>query len=832
MAPDGGEGLVNTVGRTKALQRERTAEGNIPYAAHVSERVVKTRQGDYVQAFRLGGASFETADDEQLNNWHERLNVLWRNIARESVVLWTHVIRHRDAVRVGNGHALGFARDLKAKYLKRLSAETLMVNDLYVSVVYRPAAGFAVGAASRLFSKSHPAEAQLELKDSLDACEKLGQTLLSSLARYEPQVLGVYEWEGRTCSSLLEFFGLLLNGEWQRIVLPRAPIAEVLATTRPLFGFETIEYRTPTRTRLGAMLGIVEYSTPTVTGVFDTLLSTPFPWVLTQSFAFLKKASAQGLLQRQHNRMQSAADFAVSQAEELREALDELTSSEWVMGEHHLSLQVMTEFAQHVDLSSRDRELKVLNDNLARARTLLADHTGMTVGREDLAIEAAFWAQLPGNFAFRPRKAPITSRNFAAMASFHNFPAGRATGNHWGEALTLFVTAAGTPYYFSYHASDPLDPDGGTKKDIGHALIIGPTGSGKTALIAFTLCELQAFGVTTVLFTKDRDTEICIRALGGRYHPIQLGVPTGWNPFQLKSSAANFQFLNDLVRRLVSRADQALTITQENELTEAIRSVLSFEPADRRLGRVLDYLDSTEPEGVYVRLKQWCHARRSDEQDGPYAWIFDNRQDSLMDSMGCALITGFDVTEFLDKPVIRTPINMYLFHVTQQLIDGRRFALFIAEFWKALDDEYFGAFAKDQLKTIRKKNGFVVLDSQSPSDAIKHPHSRTLIEQTPTKICFPNPDATLEDYATDTGLNLTEREYRLIKQDIPTGSRMFLVKQGHNSVVAKLDLKDFDAELSVLSARKANIERMQRFIEAYGEDPQQWLPRFMESEGS
>ena len=820
------------VGRTKALKRERTAEGNIPYAAHVSERVVKTHQGDYIQAFRLGGASFETADDEQLNNWHERLNVLWRNIARESVVLWTHVIRHRDAVRVGNAHAPGFARDLRTKYLKRLSAETLMVNDLYISVVYRPTAGLAVGAASRLFSKSHPAEARLELKDSLDSCEKLGQTLLSSLARYEPQGLGVYEWGGRQCSSLLEFFGLLLNGEWQRVVLPRAPIAEVLATTRPLFGFETIEYRTATRTRLGAMLGIVEYSTPTVTGIFDTLLSTPFPWVLTQSFAFLKKASAQGLLQRQYNRMQSAADFAVSQAEELREALDELTSSEWVMGEHHLSLQVMTEFTEHVDLSLRDRELKVLNDSLARARTLLADHTGMTVGREDLAIEAAFWAQLPGNFAFRPRKAPITSRNFAAMASFHNFPAGRAMGNHWGEALTLFVTAAGTPYYFSYHASDPLDPDGGTKKDIGHALIIGPTGSGKTALIAFTLCELQAFGVTSVLFTKDRDTEICIRALGGRYYPIQLGVPTGWNPFQLKSSAANFQFLNELVRRLVSRADRPLTITQENELTEAIRSVLSFESADRRLGRVLDYLDSTEAEGVYVRLKQWCHARRGDEQDGPYAWIFDNAQDSLIDSLGSALTTGFDVTEFLDKPLIRTPINMYLFHLTDQLIDGRRFALFIAEFWKALDDEYFGAFAKDQLKTIRKKNGFVVLDSQSPSDAIRHPHSRTLIEQTPTKICFPNPDATLEDYASDSGLNLTEREYRLIKQDIPLGSRMFLIKQGHNSVVAKLDLKDFDAELAVLSARKANIERMQRLIESCGEDSHRWLPRFMDGEGS
>ena len=98
--------------------------------------------------------------------------------------------------------------------------------------------------------------------------------------------------------------------------------------------------------------------------------------------------------------------------------------------------------------------LKALNDHIALARSFLAD-TGMLVAREDLALEAAFWAQLPGNFAVRPRKAPITSRNFAAMAPFHNYPVGRATGNHWGEALSMFVTSARSPYHFSLHASDP-----------------------------------------------------------------------------------------------------------------------------------------------------------------------------------------------------------------------------------------------------------------------------------------------------------------------------------------------------------------------------------------
>ena len=122
-----------------------------------------------------------------------------------------------------------------------------------------------------------------------------------------------------------------------------APINEVLATSRIFFGTEALEYRLPTGTRTGAMLGIKEYPTPTMVGMFDALLSAPFPFVLTQSFAFLTKAAGQALLQRQFNRMVNAGDFAVSQAEELKDALDALTSNEFVMGDHHFSLQVMAD---------------------------------------------------------------------------------------------------------------------------------------------------------------------------------------------------------------------------------------------------------------------------------------------------------------------------------------------------------------------------------------------------------------------------------------------------------------------------------------------------------
>ncbi len=219
------------------------------------------------------------------------------------------------------------------------------------------------------------------------------------------------------------------------------------------------------------------------------------------------------------------------------------------MGDHHFSLQVMAQVPDPGLTENEIGRLKPLNDHVAMARSLLAD-TGMLVAREDLAVEAAFWAQLPGNFAFRPSKAPITSRNFAAMAPFHNYPTGRADGNHWGEALTLLVSSARSPYHFSLHASDPTEPDGGSRKDTGHTLVCGPTGSGKTVFIGFLISMLARRNATQVIFDKDRGLEILVRALGGEYFPLKSGVPTGFNPLQLPVTPANVEFLKNWLREL------------------------------------------------------------------------------------------------------------------------------------------------------------------------------------------------------------------------------------------------------------------------------------------
>jgi type IV secretion system protein VirB4 len=783
------------------LRRELTGATHIPYTAQVSPTVVCTHSGDFIQVLRLAGAAFDSVDAATLDNWHERLNILWRNIASPQIALWTHLVRRREYAYPKGEFPPGFAHDLNETYRRRLVARKLLVNELYLSIVYRPHATALKPLTMRNWRKVSDQEAEGAFAQ--DACHKLRELLIAGLDRYDPQVLSVEAG----CSQLLQFLGFLVNGEAQHFALPRSHLSDVLATSRLLFGREAIEYRRATATQFAAMLGIKEYPASTAPGAFNACLTTTYPLILTQSFTFLTKAAGQGLLQRQQHQMRNAGDFAVAQAEELKVALDQLTGNHFAFGEHHCSLQVLSDEIATLELVSVRAQLALLNERLAHARGLLAD-TGMVVAREDLGLEAAFWAQLPGNFSLRPRRAAITTRNFSAFAPFLNFPPGRAVNNHWGEALTQFVTAAGSPFNFSLHA-------GG---DTGHTFLCGPTGSGKTVLIGFLIAMLVKQDVTQIVFDKDRGLEILIRALGGTYRPLRSGEPTGFNPLRLPDTPHNREFLKAWLLSLLGPSP--LTATEAADLQQALDGTLALDPCSRRLSRLIEFLDPTSPEGLHARLLPWCHAGGGDR-----AWVFDHPEDSAADLISRTQTLGFDVTEFLGNATVRTPITLYLFHLVRARLDGRRFVCWLDEFWRMLGDPAFTRFAKDGPKTWRKLNAVMCLSTQSPSDVLDSPIARTIIEQTPTKIFFPNSQATAADYCE--GFALSARELQLIQEDMEPGARQFLIKQAGQSVVCELDLKGLEGVLAVISSRAQSLHRMNHRIAQYGPDPSQWLPTFL-----
>jgi type IV secretion system protein VirB4 len=297
-------------------------------------------------------------------------------------------------------------------------------------------------------------------------------------------------------------------------------------------------------------------------------------------------------------------------------------------------------------------------------------------------------------------------------------------------------------------------------------------------------------------------------------------VATGFTPLQLPRTADNEEFLKSWLRSLVHPGNtRGLSVREESDLDQALRGTLALDPAARRLSRLTEFLDPTDPEGIYARLARWCASTAGD-----YAWVFDNADDSIVARLAGRTVIGFDVTDFLEHEVIRSPVTLYLFHLVRRLLDGRRLVCWMDEFWRLLADPAFASFAKEGPKTWRKLNGVMCLATQGASDVLQSAISRTIIEQTPTKVFFPNVDAVAEEYMA--GFGLTEREFKLVKEQLEPGSRMFLVKQGHYSIVCQLDLKGFDAELAVISGRADAVERMHRLMDEHGADASAWLPIF------
>jgi type IV secretion system protein VirB4 len=462
-----------------------------------------------------------------------------------------------------------------------------------------------------------------------------------------------------------------------------------------------------------------------------------------------------------------------------------------VMGDHQASLLVYG--------ASPDK----LADHMSKARALLAE-TGLVAAREDLALESAFWAQFPGNFRYRARPAAISSRNFAGLAPFHTHPAGKPTGNHWGDAVARLRTSAGSPFYFNFHVGD-----------VGHTFICGPSGSGKTVVQNFMLAQLEKLGAQQIFIDKDRGAEIFVRASGGTYLALKNGESTGFAPFKaLNYSPANRAFLSGLARKLVQPSDRPLNVAEERAIDAAIAALAPMPAEQRSISALRALLGQRDASGIGARLERWCAG-------GALGWVFDNDADRLAFD---ARLIGFDMTHFLDNAEVRTPIMMYLFHSLAALVDGRRLVVDIDEFWKALGDEAFRGLAQDGLKTYRKQNALMVFGTQSPADVLRSEISHTILEQCATKIFLPNPHASPRDYVE--GFGLTEREFRLVREDLLAERHQFLVKQGLNSVVVELDLSGLSDELAVLSGRTETVELLDQIRAVHGDDPAHWTKPF------
>ncbi len=786
-------------------RREQAAGARLPYARHVDDATVETRDGRLIQFLKLEGFPFETADTTELNYRKTVRDTMLRGVASSRFALYHHVVRREVRPELSGDFPDDFSRSLDAAWRGRLASRRLYVNDLFLTLVRRPLQGGA-GGLDRVFGavlgggRDRRETAAAAARD-LGALNAARDGLLSALAPYGARLLTAYEGPQGACSEPLEFLSLLYNGEVRPVRLPKADLGLYLPYRRVSFGADALELGPAGRlpAEFAAMVSVKDYPGQTAPGMLDDLLRLPFEMTLTESFGFVDRQATLDRMNLAVRRLRAADDEAISQRRDLVIAKDEVAAGRAAFGEHHLTVMV------------KAPDLVALNEAAADVQSAFTE-LGVIAVREDVNLEPAFWAQFPGNFKDIARRALVSSSNFASLASLHNFPVGESEGVHWGAPVTVLETTSAGPYNFNFHAGD-----------LGNFTVIGPSGSGKTVVLGFLLAQAQKFSPRTIYFDKDRGAEIFLRALGGRYDVLRPGASTGLNPLLLPDTPYNRRFLTDWVSKLLT-AGAAAALGPEDlaAVAEAVDANFAQAPEFRRLRYFVElFRGGRRPSAgdLAARLAPW-------HGSGDYAWLFDHPANADgTDGLDLdARVIGFDLTQILDDPAARTPAMMYLFHRVEERLDGAPSIIVIDEGWKALDDDVFVARIKDWEKTIRKRNGIVGFATQSAADALQSRIASAIIEQAATQIFMVNPKAQADDYVR--GFGLTDHEFDLVRT-LPDSAHCFLIKHGNDSVVARLNLAGLPDLLTVLSGREASVRRLDALRAEVGDAPADWLPRLL-----
>ena len=794
----------------------------VPYSTHVHPHVLRTVEGDYMVCFQLHGIPFLGRDPQELEHKHNTFNKFIQTLRAPDYTnfsYWVHDIRRKKNILTHKNHVGKFNKNLNDYYFQQLNSNAMLINELYFTLIYRPRGASSV--PERLFSGNVDG-LELEQKEHISTILEMASLLESTLYDYSPRRLGTYTSDqGFIFSSALEFLGYIINRTNEPVPVLPSRIFNYLPTSRHIFNEKTGNFLIETANGIrhfGCMLALRDYPEATYPGVLNSIKEVPFEYIITHSFTPSGRQQALSYLERTKGRMLVTNDKAVSQVRDLDAAMDGLASGRFVLGEYHATIALY------------GSKLLDLDSSVSQIRAVLSNSAFVT-SREQLASMASFYAQLPANWKYRTRKSYVTSLNFLGLSPLHNYPIGKSENNPWGPAVTVLQTTNGQPYYFNFHATKPHENSLG-EKALGNTIVIGKSGTGKTALVNFLLSQIQKEGIspTIFFFDKDRGAEIFVRACAGRYMAIESGKPTGFNPLQCDFTEENRLFLVMLIKLLSGKKE--FSSSEDDDILRAINSILDVPMHLRTMTNLQSSFPNLGDDSIYSRLKKWTCA-------GYLGWVFDNPKDSIV--FDDAHIIGFDYTDLIDLPEVRVPVINYLIYRMEQLLDGRPFIYVMDEFWKILDGEGgLKEFARNKLKTIRKQNGLGIFATQSPEDALKSDISAALIEQTATLILLPNPNAEKNDYVN--GLKISNSEFDSIKS-LDERSRCFFIKQNNDTAFCQLKLGGVPEIISVISSNSKNIEKLDKILkkhikensEEYLHDPYKpihpdlWLDEFFAS---
>jgi len=391
-------------------------------------------------------------------------------------------------------------------------------------------------------------------------------------------------------------------------------------------------------------------------------------------------------------------------------------------------------------------DARALQQQTAEAMKAMAVHDG-SLFEETYNLLNAWLSIVPGNGAYNLRRLALLETNVADMSLLFTLDQGEAISPHMGrEALAVFETPHHTPYAFNLHV-----------QDVGHTLVLGATGSGKSFLLNFLVTHAQKYAPQTVVLDLGHSYRKLATLLGGRYLEVGLrqhGVTI--NPFALDPTPEHLHFLHAFVRVLLE-VDNTYRVSdlEDREIYEAVENLYVLDRSQRRLFTLANLL----PRALAGRLHKWIG-------EGRYASLFDNIDDTLT----VERLQVFDFEAMRAYPALLEPLLFYVLHrVVARIQDpAEASALKVCvmdEAWRFIQHPTLRAYVQEGLKTWRKRNAVMILATQTVEDFASADLLRTIVESCPTKLLLANPALDRRHYAELFQLN--EMELDLLTGLIP-----------------------------------------------------------------
>ncbi|MCD8213458.1 MAG: VirB3 family type IV secretion system protein [Campylobacter sp.] len=785
----------------------------IPYQSLAND-VVITKDGDYLASWRVDGIAFEVEDDDFIDMDKNKLNMLVRQFSGQSVSFYFHNARMNIEIKPKHHYENNeFLKNLSNKYYKIFNKENLKENKLYFTAIYSPLKdGGKVNQTA--YKKANDIDKKIkQIQIHLKEFRQICTTIEQNLGKFKPYRLGIYEVDGVKFSSQLEFYNYLLGARFSKVRVPNGPLDNYLnGNLNEIFPTQhtlQLNYNDGSK-KFAKAIELKDYPNESFSGIFDKLMYANVEYTITQSFIPKSKKAARDDLEKQQKRLVASEDSATNQVLDIDNALESL-QDDVIFGEYHFSIVIFSE--SQVELNKISNKIAVILQDLG----FLSTHAG-------IALEATYFAQIPANFALRPRIHTISSKNYASFIALHNFPRGKKDGNAWGEAITILQTPNKQPFFFNIHETH-FDKDDFGKNDIlANTFVLGKSGGGKTVIMNFMLDMLCKFNepetfaddtpstkrkATYFYLDKDKGAIGNIIALGGNYITIKSGRETGFNPFYCEATPENTRRIKVLMKMLVTKGGVgSLTTREEEQLNFAVDSIMRLPKESRTYGvsKLIQLIQAKNDEinSLQSRLRAWTSGSE-------FGWVFDNEVDTLDFSDENITVYGIDGTDLLKDDEISPYVAYYILWRIVDMVDGRRFGLFIDEAWDWLKNRVVMREVHNKEKTIRKENGFLFLGTQSVEDIAKSEVGTAIVEQSETILLLSNPKAKRNDYCG--ALNMSEEEYNFVKTTSPESYQFLIKKDVSYRAIATINLAHIGNMVKVLSTAKVYVNELEEINE-------------------